>query len=562
MDGYQVGCSALRALLLALVLLPFSVFAETATFRLERLNHEVALPPELVISGESDADFRQVPGGELRVTQPTATWWRVVLLATPNPAEAPQLVFTQPYRKQVELWRSSGASALRQAIPGKQADYRHSTRFVVFPLDRSAKKGDVLYLRVISPNLTASTVSILPLDQVHSADVWYARYRTAVLVALTLIALISFGYFFALRERGYAFLGLTLVAQLVSVAIEGGEIGFLPPLADLAQDRRTNIVVSTVAVLTGIRFLLFFLDLQRGQPKLARILDVCSALLGGLLLVSVVRVWAASAYLGNTVMLVAFAVIAVALVRAVIRFQREAFVLLLAWAPLMAILVVVVGGLQQWWPLPEWAMSALPCGLALSGVGLMVGLTSKVQQLRRDRDVAQRRWTFDKLTGVIARDAILEILHDKVAAAHKDDRPLSVAFIDIDFFKSINDTYGHAAGDEAIRIVALRIRNWLPTEHLVARFGGDEMLLLFLGASLAEAAKSADDLRSAVTANPLSIAGQLIPVTISVGVAQLEPDESASALLRRADAALYRSKSGGRSMVSVEGGASGVPSVM
>lgn len=561
MDGYRPGCAALLALLL-LCLMPLVVSAESASFRLERLDQEVAVPPELIIGGGYDADFRPTGGDEIRVTKPTATWWRVVLLATPNAAETPQLVFTQPYRKQVELWRAFDSPPVRRATFGKQADYRHSTRFLVFPLDTDARAGDVLYLRILSPNLTASKVSIMPLEQVHSADVWYARYRTAVLVSLMLIALFAFGHFAALREPGYAFLGLTLVAQLISVAIEGGEIRFLQYLAEFAQDRRTNIVISTVAVLTGIRFLVFFLDLHRRQSRLAAILDLCSVVLGGLLLVSVVRVWPASAYLGNTVMLVAFAVIAIALIRAVIRLQREAFVLLLAWTPLMGILVVIVGGLQQWWPLPEWAMSALPSGLALSGVCLMAGLTSKVQQLRQDRDLAQRRWTFDKLTGVITRDAILEILHAKVESAHKSATPLSVAFIDIDFFKAINDRYGHAAGDEAIRVVALRIRNWLPSEHLVARFGGDEMLLLFIGASLADAAEDADALRAAVTANPLSIDGQLIPVTLSVGVAELAEGEAASALLARADAALYRSKSGGRSMVSVEGGASEFPGVV
>ena len=412
------------------------------------------------------------------------------------------------------------------------------------------KPGEVIYFRLFSPNLASSRISIQPLSRVHADDIDYTRNRTFILAALLMVALLSFGYFAAMREHGYAYLGLTMIAQLATLLIEGGEVKDLPWIAAFALDRRTNIVISTAAVLTGIRFLVFFLQLQPRQPRVAAVLNFCSALLGGLLLVSLIHVTTFSAYFGNSVMLVAFGAIAVGIARALRRGQSEAFFLLLAWAPVMATLVVMVGGYQDWWVMPEWVPGAFPAGLAAGGLALMLGLTAKLEQVRRDRDNAQRRWTYDKLTGVITRDAVGDMLRKSIEKAHEKDAPLSVVFVDIDHFKSINDLYGHAAGDEALRIVALRIRNWLPNEHLVARYGGDEMLLVLVGLNQSQAVVLANALRDTITSNPLSIDGRTLKISLSMGVADLLANESPEALLRRADSALYRSKQAGRARVT------------
>ncbi|WP_223619007.1 diguanylate cyclase [Lysobacter sp. ESA13C] len=550
MEGFRKHITNALALL-ALWLV--ATGAMGADFRLERLESSSAISSERIIDGTRDRDFRSVSSTE--IVNPTAApqWWRLVLERSVADTELPQLVFTHPNRKTIELWQPGQATPQRRATLDAEGRGVRPSRFHVFALAPTLRAGDILYLRVASATRTPAAVSIAPFGQVYEAELAHVRYRTSVLVALALISVLAFGYFIALSERGYAYLGLTLAAQLAKLTIDGGEIGQWPWLAEMAADRRANIVISTAAVLAGVRFIAFFLGLPQHQPRVARALDICSMLLGGLLCVSVIQVWSVSAYFGNSVMLAAFAIIAIGGFRALRRRQREALYLLIAWAPVMAILVALVGGYQAWWPMTDWIESSLPAGLAFSGFGLFLGLTDRLRQLRKDRDTAQQRWTFDKLTGVITRDAVEVMLLEQMDRALRFKHPLAVIFIDIDRFKEINDRYGHSAGDDAIRVVALRARNWLRTEHLIARYGGDEMLVLLYNHDQFAALQVAEDLRLAVTQHPLAVQGQLVPVTLSMGVADMQPGDTLTDLLNRADAALYQSKMNGRSRVTAHG---------
>lgn len=518
-------------------------------FTLERLNGSEAVDQNQVVSGALQANFQSTSRDEIVASSDAPHWWRLVVHDSVAHMDAPQLVLSHPSRKVAELWQPGETTPIRRTSHdvGRGGGL---LRYHVFPLVPGLKAGDVLYLRVSAPTWTPSEVSIVPLEEVHLSELRFARYRTAVLVALAMTSLLAFGFFVALSERGYAYLGLTLLAQLAKLMIDGGEIAIWPWLAEVAVDRRTNILISTAAVLAGLRFVVFFLCLPQQQPRIARALTVCSAMLGGLLLLSLVQVWPASAYFGNTTMLIAFLLVAVAGVRALRRRLREAFYLLLAWAPVMAVLVATVGGYQGWWPMHEWIEPALPAGLASGGIGLLLGLTDRLHQLRKDRDAAQLRWKTDRLTGAITRDAVEEMLNERIQRSFSLGVPLSVIFIDIDRFKEINDQHGHAVGDAAIRIVAARARNWLQAEHLIARFGGDEMLVVLYGCGMAETYDLADKLRLAVTEHPLAIDKVKLRVSLSMGVSELQEGDTVQSLLQKADVALYQSKEGGRSRVT------------
>ncbi|MET4727964.1 diguanylate cyclase (GGDEF)-like protein [Lysobacter enzymogenes] len=106
----------------------------------------------------------------------------------------------------------------------------------------------------------------------------------------------------------------------------------------------------------------------------------------------------------------------------------------------------------------------------------------------------------------------------------------------------------HRAPD--IRIVAARARNWLKAEHLIARFGGDEMLVVLYGCGMADAYDLADKLRLAVTEHPLAIDKVKLRVSLSMGVSELQEGDTVQSLLQKADVALYQSKAGGRSRVT------------
>ncbi|HRO10448.1 diguanylate cyclase [Amaricoccus sp.] len=165
----------------------------------------------------------------------------------------------------------------------------------------------------------------------------------------------------------------------------------------------------------------------------------------------------------------------------------------------------------------------------------------------------ERRASFDPLTGVLARTAMLERSEALVARALAGGRGAALLMLDIDRFKAINDTHGHAAGDRVLREVAGRMAASCRAGDLLGRIGGEEFLAVFAEVAAADAGVIADRLREAVARTPVAIeSGARLTVTVSGGLLGLAPADagvSFSAALSRADAALYAAKLGGRNRI-------------
>jgi two-component system cell cycle response regulator len=139
-----------------------------------------------------------------------------------------------------------------------------------------------------------------------------------------------------------------------------------------------------------------------------------------------------------------------------------------------------------------------------------------------------------------------------IEQANARGKPLSALMLDIDYFKSINDTYGHDAGDDVLRDFALRIKRSIRGIDLACRTGGEEFVVVMPETDMAVAAMVAERLRRRIAAEPFPInqGQQSIPVTLSIGIAALRGrDDDATNLLKRADKALYRAKRDGRNRV-------------
>jgi diguanylate cyclase (GGDEF)-like protein len=169
--------------------------------------------------------------------------------------------------------------------------------------------------------------------------------------------------------------------------------------------------------------------------------------------------------------------------------------------------------------------------------------------LTESKDLA----TFDRLTGVANRSALLAALFAEVERAARYERPLSVAFVDIDHFKVVNDSYGHAAGDIVLRGVAQTLGANLRASDMIGRYGGEEFMLILTETGVEEGAVLVEKLRTLVQREHFAVDGNAdLSVTISIGIAGGSGTLlRAEALVRDADAAMYSAKSLGRNQTYI-----------
>jgi two-component system, cell cycle response regulator len=156
----------------------------------------------------------------------------------------------------------------------------------------------------------------------------------------------------------------------------------------------------------------------------------------------------------------------------------------------------------------------------------------------------------DGLTQIHNKRALFEALEKELMRARRYERDLSLLMFDIDFFKRINDHYGHLAGDHVLRELARIVQERIRREEVFARYGGEEFVILLPETPLPGAAALAESIRARVANHGFVFQGERIPVTISVGTALLgENDKLAADLIQRADEKLYEAKRGGRNRV-------------
>lgn len=170
-------------------------------------------------------------------------------------------------------------------------------------------------------------------------------------------------------------------------------------------------------------------------------------------------------------------------------------------------------------------------------------------ELKESRHLLQK----DPLTGTDNRRAMTPILAREMARARRDNEPMSVAMVDLDHFKQINDTHGHAAGDAALIHLTHIAHTLLRGNDAFVRYGGEEFLLVLSHTGLHGAVNVAERLQRALARQPVVHHGQEIPMTFSAGVATLADEtETEASLLERADKALYEAKQTGRNKIVVK----------
>lgn len=218
----------------------------------------------------------------------------------------------------------------------------------------------------------------------------------------------------------------------------------------------------------------------------------------------------------------------------------------------------------QWW-LPSEPMPASLAAVYMLIVTMVLAMTAALslhanamrQRLQEQKsELAEavqhihELATRDELTGLPNRRYMQDMLRLEEMRARRSGQPLLVAQLDLDFFKNVNDNYGHAAGDQVLQDFAHTVAACLRGTDVWARWGGEEFVLLMVNTSQADGAVLLERVRAKVAATPVVLhSGEVVSCTVSIGAAQLQEGEGPMALLERTDAALYAAKYGGRNRV-------------
>jgi diguanylate cyclase (GGDEF)-like protein len=473
-------------------------------------------------------------------------WWRL----EPQAASGRRLLLVfHPYSARLTVRLPPDYRVQRQSVFDRDLDARYSRRALVFPFTGNGPiyvgvEGARYPLQVAVRDIGSHAVS----DRSHSRVLYTA---TGVLIGVCLVALV---FWLILRDRVYLLYAGCMAMQLLYVLCSYGEAYALPGLRLLAPFGAPGVwFVATLSTIVGVFFLLDFGELRSRVPRLSQALLWSGAYLPLLLLAILVSPWPPQKdwfpNVGNLLLLLANVLAIVCLFVAWRRGGRHAGMMLLAWFPLVLVSTARALQLSSGSALPQWLEYGLPLVLAYTAVVLMLGMADRMLVFRRERDRAQDDAERDSLTGIYNRAGIERRLDWAIRAAREEYGQLSVMFLDIDHFKRINDSHGHAVGDACLGALVRLVAAELQYGDQFGRLGGEEFLLVLPGADRRRARDTAEHLRRSVEMHCRRIADVPVGMTVSIGVSEHRRGDTEASLIARADHAMYTAKRAGRNRV-------------
>jgi diguanylate cyclase (GGDEF)-like protein len=513
-----------------------------------------------VTRGTFDAAFKPIKNDDLVFAKGVDRWYRLQLQADWRERSLPLLVIQNARFQPVTLYAAPEFQPMSQYLAQNGRDPRFSRRALVFELSRNLGAAQSTYLRVpASTKRTPFTAEVYPEESYQAADIGWARLMTFFEAVQFTMILVGLTLWLALREKLYGFFVGYLVPQFLYLMISNGDIYLLPGGQWLETlGIRALWFVAALSTPFALSFLIEFCEMRRIVPHFARELSWLRMpwavlTLTALLPMSVHNGNGLQADVGNMLYLICGVVAILAVIVAWRRGSVAAGIFLLAWSPQSAFTALRAGQLLLRLPLPRWLEFGLPAVMSLSSLVLTLGLGISTLQIRRERDHARDEAQHDALTGLHNRRALMVRIAEALTAARQARQSLSLIFLDLDHFKVVNDLHGHLIGDACLRIVAERIQSELRPGDILARWGGEEFVVLLLYTGLDEAEIIGERIRHRVDSNTLQAGGESVKLTVSLGISGFTGagPESPEQLIEQADAALYRAKSGGRNCLVV-----------
>lgn len=554
---------ALGACLLAL---PATGVASAAagpdfTFDIQMLDPAVAPPAqELVTSGSLDA--RMIPFDYRAARRLNRDFWlRLRAQDNSTPGAVPTLNIRKGRHLQIQAFAVANGHGqplpLATHLPGFRGMHQ-----VVFALPERLTADQALYIHV-DPNgegweglqFTASTLA-----QTLATGAEHARMIALAFGALMAMAISSLLIWLVLSDRLLLLYATLFSLQALYVAYLSGQ-GFEWPLLSYGLPVMAY-TWNVTAALSGAAACLFvreIAELRLYSPRVYAVFGWMAAtfvVLAFANLAQHIGLGGVVAAIGNLVFMGAAIFTLVVAFLAWQRDNRAAGWFLIAWGLLEGFTIATA--IRLLLTDPEGAEGLLYYGLPLSMVAAAVLIALGVADRLRDQRIAlsdaERRAQTDPLTGVLNRRSLVERLEAACLRARARGLPIALLFIDLDFFKEINDSYGHQAGDACLRAIIDPIHAELRQSDVIGRYGGEEFVVILSSADISAAEPIAERIRNRVADVRVAGFGEPIRLTCSIGVATSDTlGVWGEHLIARADAAVYDAKRSGRNRVQIAG---------
>ncbi|HZO21991.1 MAG TPA: diguanylate cyclase [Steroidobacteraceae bacterium] len=549
--------------------LAFSSALAAATLDVRVLaTHSGDPPAAQVVRGSLDSGFTSAGYAEL-AARGTPFWLRLQPAAAIDGGSVPVLTVHTGRLTQVRVYAAAssrtdgtgdgqdvGSELPRAArLPGFGG-----AQEVVFVLPAAAASGrQALYARIV-PAVRGSElprISLASLEEVLRAGTTRARMIALAFGALMAMSIAALLIWLVLGEKLFILYAALFSLQALYVVYLSGQ-GFEWPLLSFALPLSSHAWNVPVA-LGGAAACLFtreLADLRRFSPRVYTIFGWLAWAFVALTFANLLKLigWGLIVNAaGNALFLASATFTLIVLFVAWRRGSRAAGWFFLAWALLEAFTIATTATLLlKGDDDGRLLYVGLPLSMVAAALLVALGLADRLREQRLALSEAERRAQTDSLTGVLNRRSFLERLDAACLRARARGLPISLLFIDLDHFKQINDSRGHAAGDACLTSIIAPIQAELRQSDVIGRYGGEEFVVILSSADAAAAYPIAERILARVAGVRVEGFGEPISLTCSIGVATSDsPGAWGENLIARADAAVYVAKRSGRNRVEV-----------
>lgn len=426
-------------------------------------------------------------------------------------------------------------------------------RFFSFNHDFDVGTTDI-YLRIETPDPVVAPIFLLtPEDAKKRENIQGYSYG---FVYGYLMALLAYNIllYLSLRNKRYLLYAMFMAMFiLTNIAYTGHGFAWLWP-GHVTWQRWIIPILMVCFAASGLAFAGQFLNTRANFPRAHKIIAGTGGLFVALLVIAtlfagsqVYALWAAFIF----VTFFSFTMLALGFMSYYSGHPFSRYFLLASIASMLGTAVTALSVLG-FIPFSELKFRAVEIGMLVDATLLSLALANQFRSIQVERILAERRAARDPLTDLYNRRSFLEMAQSIWSTARRGGRNLSLIMIDIDHFKSINDLHGHAIGDAALVATGKALTNAVRDGDIVARWGGEEFLLLLPETKLDAAIALAERLQKVISEFRLPLGNTEITLTASFGVAHRTSQESLDNLIAEVDSFLYQSKKNGRNRISSE----------